>query len=279
MRLKLALVRTLIVALPLAVMAVFLGTGGVAHASNPVPLPAALANHPFAQAWSPTDLYNWGPGSNAPGNCTTPNQGEIVNHVSYVQLSTSGATGDCNDLQSPHEYPTADGYVYEAKIEVSNWTQWAAFWQYGSNWPTAGEIDAVEGGSGRNFVSYHYQGANGPASVSNCNNTNGCSSAGPITKPVNSTALANIAPGVHIIDVAYGQCGTGCAKIVTYYDGVVVAQVDSSYVNTLNGDNQDNPYWIVFDTGSCNSAHNGNVCGSGGQTGGWVKVYYLRAFT
>ena len=117
-------------------------TAGTAHASNPVPYPAGLAGHPFVKAWSPTDLYNWGPGSNSPGNCTNPNQGEIHNYTSYVQLSTSGATGDCNDLESPHTYPTADGYVYEAKIEVSNWTQWDAFWGYGNNWPTDGEIDA-----------------------------------------------------------------------------------------------------------------------------------------
>lgn len=253
---------------------------GTAHASNPVPYPASLANRPFAQGWTPTQLYDWGPGSNAPGNCTTPNQGEIHNYGSYVQLSTSGATGDCNDLQSPQQLPTSNGHLYEAKVEFSNWTQWDAFWGYGSNWPQGGEIDAVEGGSGQNFVSYHYQGSNGPAAVSNCNNVNGCdANAGPITKPSNSAALANISPGVHYIDVSFQTCGSGCMKIVTYYDGNVVAQVDSSYVNVLNGASQNDPYWFVFDTGSCNSANNGNVCGSGGQTGGWTKVYYLREFT
>src|SRR5579884_1808325 len=72
-------------------------TGAVAPTTPamPTPYPSALRNHPFAKAWSPTDLYNWGPGSNAPGNCSTPNTSEITNLGSYVQLSTSGATGDC----------------------------------------------------------------------------------------------------------------------------------------------------------------------------------------
>lgn len=257
-----------------------------AHAANPVPYPAALqSGHPWAGDTSPTGLFNWGPGSNAPGNCTNPNQGEIVNHTSYVQLSTSGATGDCNDLESPHQYPTnggattpTGGYVYETKIEVSNWGQWFSFWGYGSNWPVGGEIDTVEGGSGRNYVSYHYQGSGGPASVSNCNNTNGCNgNAGPITVPSNSFTLTNISPGVHIVDVAYGNCGTGCGAVTVYYDGNEVAQVSGSFV--MNGGNHDDPFWLVFSNGSCNSANNGNVCGSGGQQGGWVKVYYLRTFT
>lgn len=275
MRLK----KTLAVGAAASLAAIGLAAGtGTAHASNPVPYPAGLAGHPFAEAWTPTGLYQWGPGSNSPGNCSSSNEGEVVNHTSYVQLSTSGATGDCNDLQSPHEYPTADGYVYEAKIEVSNWTQWNAYWGYGSNWPTDGEIDAVEGGSGQNYVSYHYEGSSGPAAVSNCNSSNGCdANAGPITSPSNTNTLVNIAPGVHVIDYTFGRCGSGCGSVSVWYDGTEVAFISGS--NVLNHGNADDPFWIVFDTGSCNSASNGNVCGSSGQTSGWTKVYYLRAFT
>jgi hypothetical protein len=268
------------VAVILCILGLVRLVGPSVHAAtqNPVPYPGALRNHPFAKAWSPTDLYNWGPGSNAPGNCSNPNTGEITNHDSYVELSTTGATGDCVDLESPHEYPTTDGYVYEAEINVSNWTQWLSFWMYGSNWPVGGEIDAIEGGSGRNYVSYHYEGANGPTSVSNCNNTNGCdANAGPITQPGNSETLSNISPGTHIIDISYGGCGSGCGAIGVWYDGTEVALVSGTYV--LDGGSTNDPYWITFSTGSCNSASNGNVCGSQGQTSGDIQIEYLRAFS
>jgi hypothetical protein len=248
-----------------------------ARATNPVPLPAPLANHPYGTTKTGAQIAAWGPGSNAPGNCTSPNTSEIsTNSSGYAVLKTSGATGDCVDLESPHTYPTVDGYVYETYVNFSNWTQWDSFWMYGSNWPLAGEIDATEGGDGINAISYHYEGANGPASESSCNDTNGCdSSATPLTtEPRNP----EISPGWHTIDISFGTCGSGCGAIDVWYDGQLYGTVSGA--NVLNGGSQDDPFWITYSTGSCN-AEGVDVCNSsnGGQTGGTVTIAWLRIFT
>lgn len=248
-----------------------------ARAANPVPLPHALANHPYATTKTGAQIAAWGPGSNAPGNCTNPNTSEIsTNSSGDAVLTTSGATGDCVDLESPHTYPTVDGYVYETYADFSNWTQWDSFWMYGSNWPTAGEIDATEGGDGINAISYHYEGANGPAAMSSCNDTNGCdASATPLTtEPKNP----EISPGWHTIDISFGTCGSGCGAIDVWYDGTLYGTVSGA--NVLDGGSQDDPYWITYSTGSCN-ANGVDVCNSsnGGQTGGTVTIAWLRIFT
>jgi uncharacterized membrane protein len=248
-----------------------------AQAANLKPLPAPLANHPYGTTKTGLQIAAWGPGSNAPGNCTNPHTSEIsTNSSGDAVLTTSGATGDCVDLESPHTYPTVDGYVYETYADFSNWTQWDSFWMYGSNWPTAGEIDSVEGGDGINAISYHYEGAAGPAQMSSCNDTNNCdSSAIPLTsQPKNP----EISPGWHTIDISFGTCGTGCGTVDVWYDGTLYGTVSGT--NVLNGGSQDDPYWIAYSTGSCDS-DNGDVCNSsnGGQTGGTVTIAWLRIFT
>src|SRR5215472_10158305 len=92
----------------LAVLSLTVGTTQ-ARASNPVPLPPALVNHPYATSFTGAQLKAWGPGGNSPGNCSSPNRSEIsLNSSGYAVLTTSGATNDCVDLQSPHTYPTVD---------------------------------------------------------------------------------------------------------------------------------------------------------------------------
>ena len=250
---------------------------GPAQAANPVPLPPALVNHPYATTVTGAQIAAWGPGANDPGNCTDPDTKEIsTNSSGDAVLTTSGATGDCVNVQSPHTYPTTDGYVYETYADFSNWTQWDSFWMYGSNWPTAGEIDATEGGDGINAISYHYEGSDGPASLSSCNDTNNCDSgATPLsTEPKNPA----ISPGWHTIDISFGGCGTGCGAIDVWYDGVLYGTVSGSEV--LDGGSQDDPFWVTYSTGSCD-AEGVDVCNSsnGGQTGGSVTVAWLRIFT
>jgi hypothetical protein len=249
-----------------------------AQAVNPVPLPPALANHPYAATKTGAQIAAWGPGSNAPGNCTNPNTSEIsTNSDGDAVLTTSGATGDCVDLESPRTYPTTDGYVYETYVDFSNWTQWDSFWMYGSNWPTDGEIDATEGGDGINAISYHYEGTDGePAAMSSCNDTNGCDgSATPLTTEPNNP---EISPGWHTIDISFGGCGTGCGAIDVWYDGILYGTVSGT--NVLDGGSTDDPYWITYSTGSCD-ADGVDVCNAdnGGQTGGTMTVAWLRIFT
>lgn len=111
------------------------------------------------------------------------------------------------DLESPHTYPTVDGYVYETRVDFSNWTQWDSFWMYGSNWPVAGEIDATEGGDGINAISYHYEGADGPASMSSCNDRNNCDSSATrlplsrITRKFLSGGTLSMSPSGHAAPV------------------------------------------------------------------------------
>ena len=250
-----------------------------AHASNPVPYPHSLSNHPYATGWTGSQMHNsaWENASNDPANCTSDNTSEITTVGSAVKISTSGATGDCAYLQSVHTYPTVDGYVYEEEVNVSNWTQWESFWGYGNNWPTDGEIDAIEGGSGTNYVSWH-DSTTPPDGFSNCNSSNGCdSSMAPITTPSNTNTLTDISPGTHYIDFAFGGCGTGCGAVSVWYDGTEVAYVSGSQV--LDGGSNSDPFWIDTDTGSCNQPSNGDVCGSSGQTSGNITIDYLRIFT
>lgn len=244
------------------VMALVAFIPGSAHAANPVPLPAALANHPFVTQKDASQLLAWGAGSNDPGNCSA-NTSEIQGNSSNVTLSTTGAAGDCTDIESPHTYPTTDGYVYESDIYFSNWEDWPAFWMYGNNWPSGGEIDAVEANFDNNYVSYHYGSESNPQQVSTFDND------GLSPKSV------NISPGWHTIDVSYGGCGTGCGTISVWYDGTLYATVSGDFV--VNG--ADDPNWIVYSEGSCDQPDNGNVCASGAENvPGYIEVKWLRIF-
>jgi hypothetical protein len=257
----------------LVLAAAGLMTGGAAHAANPVPKPAALANHPYVTGYTGTQIRNWGPGTDKPGNCTA-NTSElgVTANTGYAKLSTTGATGDCTDLELPSQ-KTTNGYVYEIEAYFSNYTQWDAYWMFGENWPQQGEIDAVEGGSGTSFLSYHYQGPSGPAAYSTCNNTNGCDgSATPIQV---GPSGPNITPGWHTIDISYGGHGAGQGEVCDWYDGQQYGCVYGS--NVLDGGTDPN-YQLVLSTGSCN-ATGADVCGSAGQTSGYVYVDYLHVFS
>lgn len=231
-----------------------------------VPLPVALhSGHPFATEKTADQLRAWGPGGNDPGNCRA-NRSEITGNSSEVTLSTTGATNDCTDIQSPHTYPTVDGYVYEARLYFSNFYQWLAYWMYGNNWPSQGETDAVEANVGANYFSYHYAPCNGSASSSEYS-TNPWSYDCKTTIPADS---ANLTPGWHTVDIAYGN-----HAVSVYYDGKLYASVNNSHVVNGHAD----PSWITFSTGSCNTTFNGNVCANGGQRAGYMQVAWIRMFT
>ena len=272
MNLKLAFARAMIAVIPLAVTGVLIGPG-TAHAANPVPLPAPLANHPFAFQKNGPEIYSWGPGANSPGNCTA-DRSELSSDGTNAVLVTSGQSGDCTDLQSPHTYPTQDGYVYETYMYASNWSQWASFWMYGNDWPADGEIDSAEGGSGTSYTSYHYEGSGGPASYSTCNDTNGCDGG---AKPLQyGPSGANITPGWHTVDISYGGHGAGQGEVCVWFDGHEYGCVYGT--NVLRG-GTDPGYWFTWSTGSCESANNGSVCNGNYPDPGTIKVQWIRGFT
>lgn len=267
--------RKVLTSVALAVAAAgLLAIPGTAHASNPVPLPAALRDHPFATQKLGQEIFNWGPGANNPGNCQA-NASELSYDGANAVLTTSGQAGDCTDLESPHTYPTSDGYVYESRVYFSNYTQWDSFWMYGNSWPADGEIDAVEGGAGTSFMSYHFAAPPSapPYSYSTC--SNGCDgNAAPLQDGPHG---ANITPGWHTVDISFGGHGAGQGQVAVWYDGALYGQVWGT--NVLNGGSQNDPYWFTWGTGSCNSASNGNICNGTYPDPGTEKVAWIRIFT
>jgi hypothetical protein len=232
----------------------------VKHASAIVPYPKALANHPFAKQWTPSELASspWNSPTNSPGNCPANPSQVSLNSSGYAELSTSGDEGNCVSIESPHEYPTVDGYVYEADVYFSTWENWPAFWMYGNDWPQDGEIDAVEANLDNNYVTWHY-GTN--------NSTTGT---GPWNGQVVTPTGANISPGWHIIDIAFGG-----NRIQVFYDGYSYVTIQETLTNTT-----DDPMWITFSTGSCeatgvNECKNGTL---GLGVAGNIQIKYLRAF-
>lgn len=260
----------LLMALAAAVAGVA-GTTGVAHAgtvrhakarhdTNPVPYPKALANHPFAKAWTGSQLASspWNDPTNDPGNCPANPSQVSLNPSGYAELKTSGQAGNCVSIESPHEYPTVDGYVYEADVYFSTWENWPAFWMYGNDWPQDGEIDAVEANYDQNYVTWHY-GTN--------NTTEGT---GSWNNKVLTPTGPNISPGWHIIDIAFGG-----NRIQIFYDGYSYLTLPET-LTAQTGD----PMWITFSTGSC-EAEGINECKNGTLglgVAGNIQIKYLRAF-
>lgn len=236
------------------------GSSQVAQAANPVPYPAALANHPFAKQWTGSELASspWNTPTNDPGNCAANPSQVHLNSSGYAELDTNGQQGNCVAIESPHTYPTVDGYVYEADIYFSTWENWSAFWMYGNNWPQDGEIDAVEANLDNNYVTWHYGTNNSTIGTGSWNDQ--------VVQPTSP----NIAPGWHIVDIAFGG-----NRIQIFYDGQPYVTIPETLTATT-----DDPMWIVFSNGSCDSPPN-NVCENGtlGEgVSGNIQVKWLRAF-
>ena len=235
-----------------------------ASAATIYPVPAALKNHPFGKEFKPAELAGpaWNAPANDPGNCP-PNPSQVhVNASGYAELDTNGKSGNCTNSQSPHTYPTVDGYVYEAKIWVSSYANWPAFWMYGDDWPSQGEIDAMEITEGQNCVTWHYGTNASNQQPSTCYN-------GGLTP---TAGVPNIkANAWNTVDIAFGG-----NRIEVFYNGKSYVTIPETLTNTT-----DDPMWITFSEGSC-STPNGNTCVNGTQgigTSGNLQIQYLRIFT
>lgn len=239
-----------------------------AHASNPVPYPAALAGHPYARDWSLSEMAGstWTPANN-PGNCPA-NPGAVSLQNGYVQLNANGVSGNCTAIESPHTYPTVNGYVYEAKIYASTNANWSSMWAYGDNWPNGGEIDATEMDHEANYVSWHETG------------TNGCSNNEKSTNPWTYACKTNLTPtsapnfAYHqwvIVDYAYTSTG-----VDVYYNGQLYVHVPESVTQGGGA-----PAWLTFSNGSCHSNNNGDTClnPSDATVAGNFAIAYFRVFT
>jgi hypothetical protein len=218
-----------------------------------------LAGHPLVTSWSPQQIASspWNEPGNDPGNCPANPSAVSLNSSGFAELDTTGQANNCTSVQSPQTVPTGPGYVYEGDIYFSNFQDWPAFWMYGNDWPSQGEIDAVEANFGTNHVTWHF-GAN--------NSTIGTGSGnGQLVQP----ASANISPGWHVVDIAFTS-----SSISLYYDGQLYVSIPESI--TVSGSD---PMWLTVSDGSCESGGN-NVCATGALgTPGNVQVKYIREFS
>jgi hypothetical protein len=233
-------------------------TSAAQAASHPAPYPKALKGRTYVETFGRTQLYTWRNPKNDPGNCPA-NPSQVSDHGSAVAVVTTGKNGNCSSIESPHTYPVSSGYVYEAKVYFSaipgtkQFADWDSFWMYGSNWPSGGELDAVETTFGTQFLSYHYGSSN--SEVSTCNKSNGCDTSAGVVKPLS----ANIKPGWHIVDIAYGS-----HKIQVFYDGRAYASISGSFVSPQ-------PAWITFSAGSSTTANKTGIRGTIAVK--WVRIY------
>lgn len=254
--------------LAMAALAAFGLSGGSASAANPVPLPAALQSGAvFATQKPPSTLVSspWTAAANEPGQCKSNPSQIFVNSAGFAQINTNGKFGNCAPVESPHTYPTKPGYIYEARVNASTLLNWDAFWQFGSNWPDQGEIDAFEPQFGTNYVSWHFASC-GQGAASSTKSTD------PFTYPCKTTvkpAGANIGTGWHTIDIAYQA-----SSVQVYYDGHLYATMPE----TLTASTSD-PMWIVFGASNC-AQPQANTCAPGGDgKAGNLQVAWLRIWT
>jgi hypothetical protein len=247
--------RIVVLALAAAAVAGTALTGPSGQAATVKPLPKPLTGYELAKTFTGADIAGpaWNAPMNNPGGCL-PNPAAIsLTKSGAASMATTGEAGDCVQAESPHTYPTAPGYVYEASVYDSSFRDWGGYWSYGSNWPDGGELDVVESLRGASYVSYHYT---GNATVS--------------TVPWHQALKAagkDITTGWHIVDVAYFA-----QKIEIFYDGQLYVTIAGKYITTT-------PAWIVFGDGSCQSATY-NVCASDSDIGvkGNFEVKWMRIF-
>lgn len=238
---------------------VFIGQTPAAQAASlPAPYPKALKGRAYVETFGRTQLYKWREPQTFPGNCPA-NASQVSDHGAAVAVVTTGKNGNCSSIQSLHTYPVSNGYVYEAKVYFSaipgtkQFADWDSFWMYGNKWPSGGELDAVETTFGTQFLSYHYGSSN--SAVSTCNKSNGCDPSAGVVKALS----ANIKPGWHIIDIAYGS-----HRIQVFYDGREYASISGSFVNPKSA-------WITFSAGSSTTQNKTGIRGTIAVK--WLRVY------
>jgi hypothetical protein len=253
--------RTALALVPAAViMGGLFAVMATSSAASPVPLPAPLAGQSLVQEFSPATLAGstWNP-SNQPGNCPNTNNGAKVNAAGYAEIDTTGANGDCRSMQSPAaNMPTKPGTTYEALVNFSSFHDWPALWMYGPNWPNQGEIDAVEGGPGASFVTWHQAG----------NHTIGPDAWDDQVVPYAGMSH-DIQPGTWTtVDISFTSTG-----VDVYYNGSLYVHIPES-VTTAGND----PMYLTVSEGSCNSS-GANVCNGGTSPAGSVQVQWIREFS
>jgi hypothetical protein len=219
--------------------------------------------HVLTQTFTPAQLYAWRFPTNSPGGWTcTISQVQLYSRV--IALHTTGANGNCAVIQSTQLFPTTSG-VIEARIYLSaipgqptQIADWAAMWMYGVNWPTDGEIDAVESSYGVSAVTYHY-GSSDPSNPT-------YNSQYTTYRPLYANALPltvtgpNVRPGWNTVDIAFSP-----HEIQIYYNGQLYTTAAGSYITGK-------PAYLVFDDVSATGENTLGIPGT-------VLIRYVRVFS
>jgi len=262
-------------------------------ASGTVPFPAALATgHTLLNQYLPADLYSWRfmpgtqnvPPTNGSGVTEDPNSPRNVSvttdgGVSVLRLAVTSAA-DCGVIQSPGTYPTASGVV-EALVKFSGFVNasghffagWASLWMFdGTDWPTGGEIDAVETQFGTSFVSYHY-GTSGADTEATTDPWTYAAKKVQLS-PKNTSAVPvapNIVPDAWThVTLAFGKDSGGNHKCDVYYEGVLYCTISGAYVTG-------NPMLVTAGT-----SFGASTLGSGQapyDRPGTLELQYIRVFS
>jgi hypothetical protein len=253
--------RIVLVGAALASVAALVGT--VPASANIIKPDGVPGDHSLIQAFTPAQLYTWRFPTNSPGGWTcTISQVQL--HKPVIALHTTGADGNCAVIQSTKLFPTTSG-VIEARIYLSaipgdptEIADWASMWMYGPNWPTDGEIDAVESSYGSSAVTYHYGSSNPSDPTYNLQYTTyrplyGNARPLPIIGP-------NVKPGWNTVDIAFSK-----NAIRIYYNGKLYTTATGSYITGK-------PAYLVFDDVSASGE---NTLGIPGE----VLVSYVRVFS
>lgn len=256
--------RIALAAVALATVAALMGiapaTASVKPANASARVPATIpGRYVLAQTFTPAQLYTWRFPTNSPGgfSCTIS---QVHLYPSVLALDTTGANGNCAVIQSPGLFPTTSGVV-QAEIYLSaipgqptQIADWAAMWMYGPNWPTDGEIDAVESSFGVSAVTYHY-GSSDPSSPDyNLGYTTyrplyPTNSSGALVQPLTVTG-PNVTPGWNTVDIVFST-----QEIRIYYNGHLFTTAKGSYITGQ-------PAYLVFDDVSQSSMNTLGIPGT-----------------
>jgi hypothetical protein len=228
------------------------GTG-----SSTSPLPKALAGHPLVTTFSPAAMASsWNDPQNDPGGCNANPAAVSRNSSGFLQLTTTGT--NCVSAQSPSELTTKPGYVYEAKVYFSTFAGvWPAVWMYGQNWPSQGEIDAIEDNYSTSYVTWH-QANNYTIGDGSWNNQ------------VLTPQSPDVKAGAWVtVDIAFTSTG-----VSVYYNGALYDTIKES-VTTGGND----PMWLTISESGCDGGGY-NECATGVSPGpGNVQVAYVKEFS
>lgn len=247
------------------------GSGCTPSSSSATPYASALSAYKvLSQSYTASQMNscNWaknandtqeGGGSCPVGNTTYDSANSAVKLSTKGTAANPGSNSDCGHIRSAGLIST-NGTVVESRIWLpgsgSKLIDWASYWTDGTNWPTTGELDAIETQYGQSYVTYHYG-----------SNNSSVGTASWESRKLSSTAANDAVAGWNTVDMEF-QANYAAAnvyingKLYTTVPGSVLAR-NSQYINWgISGPNLGDPNHASWPSGA-----------------GYEEVQYLKVFT